>query len=85
MLALEELKIQLAHAAPGSAVFPISIYLHHQLAILKAIEENDLTPDRLRKIATADNALIAATTDMERQLRSKLKDAGQVTKSDEPE
>ena len=71
MLALEELKIQLSHARPGTAVFPISIYLHHQLAILNAIEENDLTPERLRKIAAADDALMAATADIERQFQSK--------------
>ena len=49
-LALEDLKLQLAHAKPGTTVFPISVYLHHQLAILKAIEDDDVTPDRLRKM-----------------------------------
>jgi hypothetical protein len=74
MLALEELKIQMLHAAPGTAIFPISIYLHHQLAILNAIEKNDLTPERLRKIAADDNALMAATVDLERQFQSKQRE-----------
>jgi hypothetical protein len=74
-LAFEELKMQMAHAAPGTAVFPVSVYVHHQLAILKALEENDLTPDRLRKIAAADEALVTATTDIDRQFRAKIKEA----------
>ena len=78
MLALEELKIQMSHAAPGTAIFPISIYLHHQLAILNAIEENDLTPERLRKIAADDNALMAATVDLERQFQSKQREKSAV-------
>jgi hypothetical protein len=71
MMALEELKIQLAHAPPGTGVFPISVYLYHHLAILQAVEENDLTPDRLRKIAAADDTLIAAVKELDRQFRSK--------------
>jgi hypothetical protein len=71
MLALEEMKIQLAHATPGTAVFPISVYLNHQLAILKAVEENDLTPERLRKIAADDNALITATIALEKEFHEK--------------
>ena len=39
--------------------------------MLRAIEENDLTPERLRKIAAVDNALIAATIDLEREFQSK--------------
>jgi hypothetical protein len=70
-LALEELKIQLAHAAPGTAVFPISVYLHHQLAILNAIEANDLTPERLRKIVADDQAIINATVELDQQMRVK--------------
>lgn len=47
---LEDLKIQLAHTRPGTAVYPISIYLHHHLAVLKAIEDNRCTPERLREL-----------------------------------
>jgi hypothetical protein len=39
----------------------MSVYLTTTFAVLKAIEEHDLTPERFRKIAPADNALIAAT------------------------
>jgi hypothetical protein len=67
MMALEEYKIRVEHATPGSSVFPFSMYLHHQLAMLKAIEEDDLTPDRLRKIAVANQALKAATVELERE------------------
>jgi hypothetical protein len=76
MLALEDVKLQVAHAKPGTAVFPITIYLHHQLAVLKAIEENDLTPDRLRKIAAANHALVTATIDLDREFQSKMKGGG---------
>jgi hypothetical protein len=72
-LALEDLKIQLPHAKPGTAVFPISIYLHHQLAMLKAIEDGDITPDRLRKIAEMDNALIATAKEIDDEYQNKLR------------
>ena len=75
MMALEEYKIRVEHAKPGSGIFPFSMYLHHQLAMLKAIEEDDLTPDRLRKIAVANQALIAATVELEREfLATKQRD-----------
>ena len=73
-LALEELKIQIANAKPGTGIFPIAIYLHHQVAILNAIEDNDLTPERLRKIAADNSALIDATIDLERQFHRKRKE-----------
>jgi hypothetical protein len=71
MLALEDLKMRLPHAADGAAVYPISLYLHHQLEILNAIEENDLTPERLRKIMAADEALVTAIVGLDRQFRSR--------------
>jgi hypothetical protein len=75
MMALEEYKIRVEHAKPGSGIFPFSMYLHHQLAMLKAIEEDDLTPDRLRKIAVANQALIAATVELESEfLATKQRD-----------
>jgi hypothetical protein len=74
-LALEDLKLQVAHAPPGTAVFPISIYLYHQMQVLKAIEENDLTPDRLRSIANSDDALIRVTKAIDDEFRSKVKQA----------
>jgi hypothetical protein len=74
-LALEDLKLQVAHAPPGTAVFPISIYLYHQMQVLKATEENDLTPDRLRSIANSDDALIRVTKAIDDEFRSKVKQA----------
>jgi hypothetical protein len=75
-LAMEDLKIQIAHAKPGTGVFPISIYLHHQMEILKAIEENDFTPDRIRKIASRDDALMKAAKDIDDDFRGKAKHGG---------
>jgi hypothetical protein len=71
MLALEEFKTHIAQRPPGGTVPPISIYVHHQLAILNAIEKNDLTPERLRQIAANDEALIAATLELDRQYQSR--------------
>jgi hypothetical protein len=75
-IAFEELKIQIANAKPGAPVYPISLYLHHHLAIINAIEENDLTPERLRKIALADEALMTATVAVEKELRERLRKSG---------
>ena len=55
---------------------PISIYLHHQIETLKAIEENDLTPDRIRKIANMDDALIKATKEIEDEFQKRMKAEG---------
>jgi hypothetical protein len=84
MLALEELKMRLPHTAAGAAVYPISLYLHHQLQILNAIEENDLTPERFRKITATDEALVAATVGLDQQFRSReqtIREANQATQS----
>jgi hypothetical protein len=70
-LALEDLKIKMANANPGTDIYPLSIYLHHELAILKAIEDNDVTPKRLRKIAATDDKLIRAVKEIENEIRSK--------------
>jgi hypothetical protein len=64
-LALEDLKFQVEHAAPGTGIVPISIYLRHHLAVLNAIEENDFTPERFRKIVAETDALITTVREME--------------------
>ena len=66
---------------PGPPFYPISLYLHHQLAILNAIEENDLTPERVRKIAAADEVLLTATADLDREFRARMLQRTQATKS----
>ena len=71
-LALEDLKLQVQHAQPGTAVLPISIYLHQKMEIIKAIEENDLTPDRIRRIAKMNDALIEAMKELEERYRSRI-------------
>src|SRR5262245_40272435 len=51
-LAMEEFKIQVAAAtASGMVVHPLSIYLYHQTLVMKALDEDDYTPARIRKIA----------------------------------
>ncbi len=70
MLALEDVKIRLEHTPQGSIVWPISLHLYHQLAILNAIEENDLTPERLRRIHTADLELGKELLNLERELKA---------------
>jgi hypothetical protein len=67
MLALEDMKLQAAHAAPGTGIMPVSIYMRHHLAVLEAIEEDDLTPDRFRKIVAETDALITTVRDLERE------------------
>jgi hypothetical protein len=71
MLALEDLKLRLAHGYTGT-VFPISIYLHYQLAILDAAEKNELTPERIQQIDAENMALIKATRDSEAKIRKEL-------------
>ena len=70
-MAMEQLKLQAEHAPPGTGIFPISIYLHNQLAVLDALEKNKLTPDRLREIAAENQALIDTTVDLDRQFRNR--------------
>lgn len=52
-------------------VYPISIYLYHQLAVLKAIEDEDITPERLRKIAAMDDLLMNTTKEIDDEFRKK--------------
>jgi hypothetical protein len=72
LMAMEEYKVQVQNAPDGGKVYPVSAYLHHHLAILEAVEENDLTPDRLRKIATADEKIVTAVLEMDREWRKKV-------------
>jgi len=73
-MAVEEFKVQVQNASPGSGVYPFSTFLHHHLAILEAVEENDLTPDRLRKIAVADEKMVTAIVELDREWRKKLRE-----------
>jgi hypothetical protein len=68
LLAMEEYKIMIAHGA-GKAIMPFSSFLHHHMAVLQAIEEGDLTPERLKAIASKDQALDAAQFELEREWR----------------
>jgi hypothetical protein len=68
-LALEDRKLQVANASPGTGIMPMSLFLHNQLAVLEALEQNDLTPERLRKIAANDTALMEVMLELDRQFR----------------
>ncbi|MGC2080672.1 MAG: hypothetical protein WA728_32590 [Xanthobacteraceae bacterium] len=76
-LAMEDIKNQLANAKPGTGVYPISIYLHHHLAVLRAIEKNKYTPERLREIAAADEGLMELCRKVDDDFRKKMKEAKQ--------
>ena len=71
-LALEEYKLVLTHST-GRVVLPFSTFLHHHVAVLKAVEENDLTPARLRKIAAADDAIADVHFELESAWAAKQK------------
>jgi hypothetical protein len=64
LLAMENYKIMIAHGA-GTNIMPFSSFLHHHMAIWEAIEQNDLTPERLKQIAAKDHALDAAQIENE--------------------
>jgi hypothetical protein len=72
-LALEDFKLQIAHAKPGTVFPPISTFLYHQLAVLKAIEDNDVTPERLRKIAAMDDTLMKTAIEIDDEFRRKMR------------
>jgi hypothetical protein len=72
-LALEDFKLQIAHAKPGTVFPPISTFLYHQLAVLKAIEDDDFTPERLRKIAAMDDTLTKTAIEIDDEFRRKMR------------
>jgi hypothetical protein len=72
MMAMEEYKVQVQNTAIGGGVYPLSTFLHHHLAILEAVEEKDLTPERLRKIAAADEKIVTAVFELDREWRKKI-------------
>ena len=51
-LALEDIKSRLSSLGPGAdpSILPFSVYLHYHMAILQALEDKDLTPERLGRI-----------------------------------
>ena len=72
MLAMEDYKVQVQNTAIGGDVYPLSTFLHHHLAILEAVEDKDLTPERLRKIATADEKMVTAALELDGGWRKKI-------------
>lgn len=72
-LALEDMKLQIEHSAPGTKVAPISVFLSNQLAILTALEKDDLTPKRVQEIAAKTDALLEVHKQLDRQWRASNK------------
>lgn len=72
MMATEDYKVQVQNTAIGGDVYPLSTFLHHHLAILEAVEDKDLTPERLRKIATADEKMVTAALELDGGWRKKI-------------
>jgi hypothetical protein len=69
-VAMEEFKILIANA-DGKAVPPFSSFLHHHVAVLQAVEEGDLTPERLKQISIADDAINDFHMELDRTWREK--------------
>jgi hypothetical protein len=70
LLAMEDYKIQIANGK-GTYVLPFSSFLHHHIAILQAVEEGNLTPDRLRQISIADDAITDVHFELDRAWQEK--------------
>jgi hypothetical protein len=68
-IAMEEFKIQIANGQ--GKVLPFSSFLHHHIAILQAVEEGNLTPDRLRQISIADDAITEVHFELDRAWQEK--------------
>jgi hypothetical protein len=63
-LAMEEFKIQIANTQ--GKVLPFSSFLHHHIAVIQAVEEGNLTPERLRQISAADDAITDVHIELDR-------------------
>ena len=70
LLAMEEYKIQIANGQ-GKYVLPFSSFLYHHIAVLQAVEEGNLTPERLRQISIADDAITDVHIELDRAWREK--------------
>lgn len=78
-LAMEEYRIMISQST-SAVIMPYSQFLHHHIALLKAIEDNELTPDRLRQIAAADDAIGDALIEIDRAWTEKKKRAAKEAK-----
>jgi hypothetical protein len=70
LLAMEEFKIHIANGQ-GKNVLPFSSFLHHHIAVLQAVEDGTLTPERLRQISIADDAIADVHFELDRAWREK--------------
>jgi hypothetical protein len=72
LLAMEEFKIQIEHGR-GKFVLPFSSFLHHHIATLQAVEEGNLTPERLRQISAADDVITDMHIELDRAWAEKCR------------
>jgi hypothetical protein len=74
-LAMEEFKIHAGIAsASGMVVEPLSIYLYHQTLVMKALDEDNYTPKRIKEIADQVFRLVDANRKIEIARVEKSKD-----------
>jgi hypothetical protein len=73
LLAMEEYKLRVANVRGQQGVMPFSAFLHHHIAVLKAVEDNDLTPERIRQIAIENQAITDVQFELEREWIAKKK------------
>jgi hypothetical protein len=65
LLAMEEFKIMIEHGQ-AKKVLPFSAFLHHHIAIIRAVEKGNLTPEMLRKISAADEEITDVLLELDR-------------------
>ncbi len=67
-MAMDEYKTHAATMKAGKLML-FSTYLYHHLALFDAIEEDDLTPERLRKIAAKNDELLRLSIELDDEWR----------------
>jgi hypothetical protein len=73
-LALEQYKVQIANARPGTAIMPMSTYLHHYMQLAKAMEDGELSPERIRQIHALDDEFAETVVNTEEEWRKRMKE-----------
>ena len=73
-MALAEFKSALELATSGKGppnVFPLSLWLYHNDLLLTAIENRDLTPEKLREISASAEKMVDAIKDIDADRRAR--------------
>jgi hypothetical protein len=59
-LALEDVKMKLAHASPGTRAYPLSMFVRYHARILEAVADGTFSADALKQIEAEQLELMAA-------------------------